>query len=139
LGAWGVGNFENDDAYDWLDELLEHDEAGEFIDDTLSLALEQIETEVRAVARGLAAAEVVAALRGKPAASLPDDLREWLDGQPPSDHESASLAEKFVRSVVTQSPLAGLWLDDETRDAWIRVVRDLQTRLEAPQQAHGSD
>lgn len=131
MGAWDVGNFENDDAYDWLDELLEHDDPAEFVDDTLSLSLDQIETDVRAVARGLAAAEVVAALRGRPAASLPEDLHEWLEDQPPPDHETASLAEKLARSVATQSLLPGLWVDDETRDAWIRVVQDLQMRLEA--------
>jgi Domain of unknown function (DUF4259) len=77
MGAWGVGSFDNDDAADWLNDQLRR-----------SADLRPIQTALDAVAQldptgyleapeasaAVAAAEVVAALAGDPAANLPSDV-----------------------------------------------------------------
>jgi len=78
MGAWGAGNFENDDALDWLAVLQAEglQAAGGAIQDVLTLADDYLEATTCCAA--LAAAEVIAALRGRPASRLPDELVEWL-------------------------------------------------------------
>jgi len=78
MGAWGAGNFENDDALDWLAVLQAEGlpAAGAAIQDVLTLADDYLEAPTCCAA--LAAAEVIAALRGRPASRLPDELVEWL-------------------------------------------------------------
>ena len=77
MGAWGIGNFDNDDAADWVYELAESDGT-----DVLVAALEgatsegYLEAPVSCAA--LAAAEVVAALLGNAGKALPDEVRKWV-------------------------------------------------------------
>src|SRR5688572_3757164 len=79
MGAWGEGVFENDQAGDWLDQLVESGKP-KAIDTALSKALKakpgQLDADEAAAA--LAAAEVVAAARGHRHADLPEEVREWL-------------------------------------------------------------
>ena len=70
MGAWGAGNFENDDALDWLAVLQAEGlpAAGAAIQDVLTLADDYLEAPTCCAA--LAAAEVIAALRGRPSISI---------------------------------------------------------------------
>jgi hypothetical protein len=72
MGAWGAGAFDNDDALDWLSELVDSPDfaLGRAVLDVT--ALEYLEAPEGSAA--LAAAEVVAAARGHPAALLPDEV-----------------------------------------------------------------
>lgn len=80
MGAWGTGTFDNDDAADWLDEL----DASE--DETVlqQAVLDVPETahgylEAREGARILCAAEIIAALRGRPSGNLPEIANQWVE------------------------------------------------------------
>jgi Domain of unknown function (DUF4259) len=78
MGAWGTGSFENDDAMDWVYEL---EESGvSFLKETLEAVTgtpgEYV--EVRECANAVAAAEVIASLRGGSPDSLPPEVRRWL-------------------------------------------------------------
>ena len=78
MGAWGYGPFENDDAADWLDELIEASDI-----EVLRRALEPrwLDYVYMQVTKGsviVAAAEVLAAGLGKGAADLPDDVKRWV-------------------------------------------------------------
>ena len=66
MGAWGVGPFENDDASDWVYQ-LEGAEDLELVRGTLEAAANpQGYLEAPTCSEALAAAEVVAALSGRP-------------------------------------------------------------------------
>ena len=80
-GAWGTGSFENDDALDWAAQCTEAS-GPSAIAAALEAALSGDVIEAPDGAMAIAAAEVVAAARGKPGAKLPDTLRVWLSRQP---------------------------------------------------------
>jgi len=128
MGAWGAGNFENDDALDWLAVLQAEGlpAAGAAIQDVLTLADDYLEAPTCCAA--LAAAEVIAALRGRPASRLPDELVEWLDrvsGDP--GEELTTNARNAVDAIRRSSELRELWEDDEE---WKQEVDGLYARLQ---------
>jgi hypothetical protein len=128
MGAWGAGNFENDDALDWLAVLQAEglQAAGGAIQDVLTLADDYLEAPTCCAA--LAAAEVIAALRGRPASRLPDELVEWLgrvSGDP--GEELTTNARNAVDAIRRSSELRELWEDDEE---WKQEVDGLYARLQ---------
>jgi len=128
MGAWGAGNFENDDALDWLAVLQAEGlpAAGAAIQDVLTLADDYLEAPTCCAA--LAAAEVIAALRGRPASRLPDELVEWLgrvSGDP--GEQLARNARNAVDAIRRSSELRELWEDDEE---WKQEVDGLYARLQ---------
>lgn len=89
MDTWETGSFDNDDARDWLGELSDSSDLG-----LIAQALDPHEVqgyylEAPDCVRILCAGEILAALRGQPASSLPDEAREWLEahaGLDPSPH-----------------------------------------------------
>jgi hypothetical protein len=132
MGAWGAGSFENDDASDWAWELEE-------------LGLEAIETAFTAVTKtgegyleapdgsyAIAAAEVVAALRGRASSGdLPEEVETFVAARPEIDDELLQLARKALSRVLADnSELRDLWKESDSFAEWKGLVTDLQTRLE---------
>lgn len=132
MGAWGTGIFENDDASDWVYTLAE-EEGIDALRPTLMAAAdlfgitEEI-LEEPAGSEALAAAEVVAALLGKPSINLPDEVSEWVQGKEFCP-ELAFVALKAVKVVLTNSELKELWEESDEFNAWISVVNNLKERL----------
>jgi hypothetical protein len=131
MGAWGIGNFDNDDAADWTSELSESKGSGA-IRSALKEASsgEYLEAPVASV--GLAAAEVVAALLGNPTQSLPDEVRDWAKrNRIEVDHDLLSLARAAVIRVKGKSELQELWQDSKDYTKWQALQDDLLKRLGA--------
>jgi len=131
VGAWGIGNFDNDDVADWLAELIESDGT-----DIVVPALEEatadgyLEAPVCSIA--LAAAEVIAALLGNAGKALPDEVRKWVarnDTEIP--HELLSLARAAVMRIKDDSELQELWQDSDDFAQWVALQDDLLNRLGA--------
>ena len=135
LGAWGPGSFDNDDAVDWLNDLRR------------SARFRPIETALDAVARmapntyveapeasaAVAAAEVVAALRGRPAVHLPPELREWVGANGGSGlaENLGEVARRALARVEGNSELRDLWAESGDEGAsWRRQIDDLMSRLD---------
>lgn len=131
MGAWGAGAFENDDALDWLDELEGADDFAPILGaiDTV-IALKGEAAEAPEAAMALAAAEVVAALAGRPHPDLPEEIAEWVAGQSgpnPKLIERARLAAVAVRD---NSELRDLWSEpDAGFDEWKEGIEELIRRL----------
>lgn len=131
MGAWGIGIFENDEASDWVYTLAE-EEGADALRETLMAAadlfgLEEI-LEEPAGSGALAAAEVVAALLGNPSANLPEEVSEWVQGKELGS-ELASVAQKAVEVVLTNSELKELWQETEDFNEWKAIVNNLKERL----------
>ena len=133
-GGWDVGPFDNDDALDWVWELSESDDLS-VVEEALRAANSSsgyLEAPTGSIA--LAAAEVVAALKGKPRAQLPDEVATWV-----ASHkfevddkliQSARQAIVLVRNGES-SELAQLWSDsEELLDQWHKDLADLEARLQ---------
>jgi hypothetical protein len=136
VGAWGHGAFENDDAADWVYELVSAADL-EFVREALrSVAGSANYVEVPEGCIGLAAAEVIASACESPSTSTPPAVSQWLAGHSDSLHEGdRSLAIAAVDRVLAQdSELAELWQDaDGSTPTWLNGVRDLRARLGAPE------
>ena len=77
----------------------------------------------------LAAAEVDAALKGRPAQDLPDDLRSWIEGKSAPKDGIVSKAREAVAAVLKGSELRDLWEESDGLEDWQPIVQDLQRRL----------
>ena len=130
MGAWGAGTFENDDAMDWVYELEEEGLK------SVTAALKAVagakpkdDVEAPDASSALAAAEVVAAMNGKPAPSLPEEVEAWLKGNKSKpDAALLDLARKAVARAKS-SELQELWAEGEEPEQWNAGVDDLAARL----------
>ena len=129
-GAWGDGSFENDDAADWSSECVASSGTA-FVARTLQAAVSADYLEAPGGSAAVAAAEVVAAASGRPEASLPQELREWVSHQPA--HELAALrplAREALQKVLDPkgSELRQLWSEGKGKH-WVQRIAALERRL----------
>lgn len=129
MGTWGLSPFENDNASDWVWVLAEAKDTS-----VLSDALEAVISEeeiFEGCEEALAAAEVVAALRGKPLEELPEEVNAFVkeQGKKPPSAQLVKLAVTAVERIAEESGLKERW--DETDDAkdWLVSLKDLLKRL----------
>lgn len=130
MGAWGSGSFENDDALDWLGEFC--DEPGE---ETISDAFGAVNEigseylEAPECSMALAAAEVVAALKGASSQNLPEAAREcFAKLRLNATGDVVATALKAVERIRTDSELKELWEEQDPAE-WYAAVDDLAARL----------
>lgn len=127
MGAWGAGNFENDDALDFLAEI-----DGPTILESAFQALPPAgegEVDATDACRVLAAAEIVAAMMGRPSADCPAKLTPRLKELGKPTGELIELARRGVSRVLFDSELLDLWNESDSREDWNVVVTDLIERL----------
>ncbi|MBV9470271.1 MAG: DUF4259 domain-containing protein [Abitibacteriaceae bacterium] len=135
MGTWEAGNFDNDDAMDWVNEFTDAP-SERFIQATLQavtqLGDEYLEAPESSMA--LAAAEVVAALKGAPHAQLPEELQEFAKRtRIKADQQLVDLALAAIERIRTSSELKDLWQENETPSPkWLAAVTDLEERLKQP-------
>ena len=104
--AQGTGNFANDDATDWVYDLTE---SGGI--DVLTEAFSAIEgndyPDLTDACISLAAAEVVAAAKGKPSGDLPNEINRWVEDhdKPEAIKKLDKRAAKSVKKVQMKSEL----------------------------------
>ena len=138
MGILGASPFENDDAREWLEGL----DAGDGAAPVIALLRRASEgasdphLDARTAATGLAAAELVAALRGHPAPDLPRAAQDWVAAQAAAaptgdapDEGTLALATRVLDFVVTSSALAELWSQRPDADHWRARLDDLRMRL----------
>ena len=138
MGAWGTGNFENDDAGDWIWE-LEKSKDKTLIRETLSRVANDDYPESPACSEALAAAEVVLAGLSGNDSGLPDEARQWLAKKVGwiikrsrrFDAMDARLASSAVEQVLAKSELAELWEETEDGDPWRTAQKQLAQRLQS--------
>lgn len=132
MGAWGVNAFENDTALDWVYDLEDATDIS-----ILAVSLEPQLSEPDYLDSGdacvmLAAAETIAALAGKPARDLPDEVVFWVDAM--EARPDAGLLDEALAAIGRvlggHSELAELWADSDSHDHWVASVEHLRTRLE---------
>jgi hypothetical protein len=130
MGAWGIKNFENDDALDWILE-LEQAEDGSVLEETLKVVTEHGEEYLEApeACRALAAAEVVAALNHAGPPDLPDEVQQWVSHHRLGNPMLTQLALSAIQRIKTNSELKELWDESASAPEWYEVVSNLETRL----------
>ncbi len=143
MGAWSAGNFGNDDACDWLDELyksgvkkfFKRTDASKFIEQTLSKVARAPDSEYLEssdCSEALAACEILAASLGNPASDLQDETKEWLEKHAiEGAKDLMPLAVGAVSRIRTNSELKELWEESDSNEEWQQVIEDLSKRMQA--------
>ena len=133
MNIWGIDNFSNEAAADWLYDFGEND--FRLIDRTLAgianlLPIDDLDAEEAAEA--LVAAECVAAALGAKATAVPDELHEWLANNPAMHvkPDYVDMAQKSVARVLEKSELRDYWEKTSQFEAWQAIVEGLQKRLQ---------
>lgn len=133
-GAWDTGPFANDDALDWVWELSESNDLSVIETALNSAANSSGSLEAPTASMAIAAAEVVAALRGNPRSDLPDEVTEWVQAHNVAvGDDLLKIARKAIENTKKKdsSELAQLWLDsEELMGAWLEDLDDLLKRLQ---------
>ncbi|GAC1651876.1 MAG: hypothetical protein NVS4B3_13290 [Gemmatimonadaceae bacterium] len=132
MGIWGADPFASDEALDWLQGLAPgggSEPAVAALRDLVGGSDPYLEAGRASV--GLAAAELVAALRGCPHAALPEPARAWVAARPNAqpDGDTLSLAVRAVDYIVTSSQLSEIYSQRSDESAWRSALDDLRMRL----------
>jgi len=135
MGCWAIGSFGNDDAADWVAELIEHEDLG-LVRETIAevLAIDGY-LDAPYATRGLAAIELVALALGRPtsAANAEEELMAWVASARPS--VDAALVSQAIAAIdrITgpESELRDLWEETEDFNAWQVDVASLRAQLQA--------
>ena len=130
MGTWGFQSFENDECMDWVWELTDSEKFAA-IEDAFAAVTDEAEEYREAVpcSIAIAAAEVVAALNGRPSPHLPKGVTSWMKGRPAPDAALLAQARQAVAAVTAESELRELWTESGRLDEWLAVIRDLEERL----------
>jgi hypothetical protein len=132
MGTWGSGSFENDDASDWVANFCDEPDR-ELISDALSTVAEMDAHEYLEApdcSAGIAASEVVAALKGAASPDLPEGVKECVSKlKMKADPAMISLALKAMERIRTDSELKELWDESENPEEWYGAVSNLEARL----------
>lgn len=128
-----TGNFSNDEATDWLYD-LEETYGAELLAEAFNVITRGEFHEQADCCIALAAAEMVAAAKGKPAADLPEDARKWLGNQDTADINKIKALNKkaitAVKKVQAHSELRDQWEDSDEWHSWNMVIDGLLKRLQ---------
>lgn len=131
MADWGPGIYENDDAMDWIYDLLDSGGLSR-----IRHALDVVEqdgaedVDIADCRIALAAADLVAALDGEINPNLPPEAEEWLAlvNKPASGLRAK--AEEVVRDILESSPMKTLYKTNGKLTDWKEVVSGLLKRLE---------
>lgn len=144
MGTWGVGSFENDTALDWVGDLVESDSITGLEEAIRAAAPEEpglfrrllgskpanayLDADIAVVA--LAAAAVVAVLRGAPPDGIPEELGPFLaKHRDRISPELAQQARKVVVRIGKESELTELWAESDDGPRWLEELAKLDARL----------
>ena len=128
MGSWGYRTFEDDTALDWIGNFKEQMTPNK-LEQTLEEALQASFIDDLIGSGALAAAEVVAALNGKPSELLQEEVSRWAELQSPSHPNLLTKASKAVSKVFDSSELREIWEDSGSLDKWRLSIDDLLSRL----------
>ncbi len=131
MEPFGYESFENNEAVEWLEELLESDDLA-LIQSSLHSAAEHTGDSVGLVdaRRALAAAETVAVWHGHAGEGAPLEVLDWVAQQEtPLPSETLELARRAVERVLGGSEMREQWIGIGEIDDWKLAVDDLLQRL----------
>ena len=130
MGAWGYRTFEDDTSCDWIGEFKARP-GRERLKTALEAVLRADDIDDLLGSAALAAAEVVAALAGKPSDLLPGEVGRWVGGQTPADPALRQKATEAVARVFQASELRETWADagGSGLREWQQALDELKSRL----------
>ena len=137
MGAWGVGIFEDDAAYEWVDKILDSDEPEEIFESIFVYALDTNYVEYDDCHGVTVSVAIIDMLVNKTNYDLEDDddLKDWVE-EKRGELSVKSLAPTAVRALKViigkKSELNELWQENEEGyDFWKDKIERLMATLSA--------
>ena len=130
-GAWGYDSFDNDDAGDWVSNSLVPTRDTAVLEKAVTKIVNKwFSPGAPDCSEAIAACEVIAALGGKPAPDLPEEVQQWVVRvkQVPSADLRKSGMDALER-IIKKSELRDLWGETPDFEKWKATVEDLKHRL----------
>lgn len=127
MGAWDYGSFSNDDALDFIPGVKSVDDLKRSFASLKAVSGEPADSGISCEA--IASADLVAAMMGRPAPDMPDDLGDVLKQLGDPSTGLMDDASNAVRQVLDNSELAELWREADFA-AWQDAIDDLLKRLD---------
>jgi hypothetical protein len=134
MGAWGSGVFENDTACDFASAIADGGGMA-----ALAEALDRVASsgdnylEAPEAEEGLAAAEIVARLKGSPGqqTAYTASIDAWIEGfQTEIPDALIGMAKRSIARILAEpSELLELWAASDDFDSWKRSVEEVLKRL----------
>lgn len=137
MGAWGPGSFDNDDAADFLADLLDSGDTS-LLRETLDNVLTSTEyVEAPDASQAIVAAEVVAAALGRasPAAARNKPLMAWIVRIRPRIDATLAMqcADAVSRILAPNSELRELWEASDAFAEWRAALEELRSQVQSTQ------
>lgn len=129
MSIWGYYNFDNDTAADFAGSFRDHP-TKTLLSETLTSAAAAQPVAAEEARKALAAAEIVAAIQGKPSQDFPADLILVIAKQNAEHgHELRQLAISAVQQVLQHSELPQMLTDQDDHRRWNKLQQELLHRL----------
>lgn len=133
MGAWGIKNFENDDALELVADM--DDDGWPYILDAIENVIivpDDQYLDAHDCCRALAAMEYVAAVQGKPSSDLPEEAADWIKHKHTEALTPDTVADAIcaLKRITTNSELKELWEETGEFDDWLAVTKDLEARIQ---------
>ena len=130
MSTWGYFNFDNDAAADFAGSFRDNPDDSELRRTLEVVAAEDGSTLADDTSEALAAAEIVAAILGKPSRDFPADLLlviGKIDGR--RGEHLRELAQKAVSNITRNSELQAFWSGTDDAKNWQQLQKELLERL----------
>ena len=130
MGTWGVGSFENDQALDLLCDLEDSDDLS-LLEELLDVSTLEDGVDESVGPDIVGAAEIVAALLGRPSDTLPEEASAWVKAHKNLDASSLVESCRIGLDAVLgdDSGLKALWEETDDFDEWKSDVESLKKRI----------
>jgi rubrerythrin len=131
MATWDYHNFDNDAAADFAEDFRKRPNEAVLYEALATVAEEEGLIETAEASQALAAAELVAAIIGKPAADMPVGLlpaTTQLDADGQEDLQE--LAIDAVEAVLRSSELQQRWAESADYQNWQALQQNLLARLQ---------
>ena len=131
MGTWGYYNFDNDAAADFAEDFRDNHSEAVLYEALATAAEEEGTLDADEASEALAAAEIVAAILGKPAKEFPVDLIPVIVKLDASESEDLrELATGAVEAILKKSALQEHWAGKNDDYAnWQQLQHELLERL----------
>ena len=131
MAEWGPGIYENDDAMDWIYDLLDSGSLSRVKYALNVIALDGSGPyEIADCRIALAAADIIAALDGEVNPNLPKEAEEWVEMTNRSASDLRAKAEEVVQTIIKASELKKHMQKASQEKDWLRIMQALLKRLE---------
>jgi hypothetical protein len=131
MGDWGPGIYDNDDAMDWVYDLLDSGGLSRVKQALDVIAQDNLTLPDIADCRiALVAADLIAALDGDSNPDLPEEAEEWISLVNRSALSLRPKAEEAARKVLESSELRTFMEKNGKYELWRKDIQALLKRLE---------